>query len=520
MATVVKPPLTLKDAPPRSQESPEAKKTPAKTKKPSKRELAAQEAESKALTPIVEYLKIGKDAGCPDDQMANFARAGLILQPKQLMFAAAARECDKPDGPTAVGFGGARGGGKSHCVLSQAGADDCQRFPGLKVLFLRKVGKSNKEQFEDFRKKVFAHLEHDYKEQKAVLTFKNGSHIVIGHFKDEKDIDNYLGLEYDVIVIEEATTLTFSKWKNILTCLRSSKTGWRPRAYLSTNPGNLGHAWFKQVFIMPYLAKAERETRFVPSTVRDNRFVNTDYVKILESLSGWQREAWLNGNWDVCCGQFFTTWRDNVHVLPTIDEKKLVRYYAALDYGFNHYTVFHLAGEDKFGNVYVLETHRGRMMTVEAHAVEIHRLFDKRNMRISECAHVVAGKDCFSRHPDGTTVADQYAAQGIELKCAEMDRINGWSAVLKRLGDPDNGITPTLFIHARCKALIEQIPVAQHDPNKPEDVEKSDIDEEGRGGDDDLDCCRFLIASNPEAVISFAKPLAVGSYFKYRPLSA
>jgi phage terminase large subunit len=46
---------------------------------------------------------------------------------------AAARLCDKeakPDGPTAIGYGGARGGGKSHWLLAQMGADDCQRVPG------------------------------------------------------------------------------------------------------------------------------------------------------------------------------------------------------------------------------------------------------------------------------------------------------------------------------------------------------------------------------------------------------
>ena len=38
--------------------------------------------------------------------------------------------------------GGARGGGKSHWLLAQMGADDCQRVPGLKCLLLRKVGKA------------------------------------------------------------------------------------------------------------------------------------------------------------------------------------------------------------------------------------------------------------------------------------------------------------------------------------------------------------------------------------------
>ena len=37
------------------------------------------------------------------EQMRLFERAGLVLQPRQLAASAAARACDAPDGPTAVG---------------------------------------------------------------------------------------------------------------------------------------------------------------------------------------------------------------------------------------------------------------------------------------------------------------------------------------------------------------------------------------------------------------------------------
>ena len=99
-------------------------------------------------------------AGCPQAQMVSFARAGVVLQPRQLAASAAARLCDPPGGPTAVGYGGARGGGKSHWLLAQMGADDCQRVPGLKCLLLRKVGKANMENFEDLRRRLFGGLRH------------------------------------------------------------------------------------------------------------------------------------------------------------------------------------------------------------------------------------------------------------------------------------------------------------------------------------------------------------------------
>ena len=131
--------------------------------------------------------------------MENLASHQIFLQPKQLAASAGARQCDKPDGPVAIGFGGARGGGKSHWLLAQIGADDCQRYPGLKCLLLRKVGKSNLENFEDLRRRVFPKLPNLFTASKNTLTFENGSRIIAGHYQHESDIDAYLGLEYDLI---------------------------------------------------------------------------------------------------------------------------------------------------------------------------------------------------------------------------------------------------------------------------------------------------------------------------------
>ena len=120
------------------------------------------------MTSLERYLAAGREAGCPPEQMANFTRAGLVLQPRQLAASAAARLCDRTDGPTAVGYGGARGGGKSHWLLAQMGADDSQRVPGLKCLLLRKVGKANMENFEDLRRRLFGGLRHEFSAYRGV----------------------------------------------------------------------------------------------------------------------------------------------------------------------------------------------------------------------------------------------------------------------------------------------------------------------------------------------------------------
>ncbi len=472
------------------------------------------------MTELEDYIEAGLDAGCPEDQLENFARAGLTLQPRQLAASAAARACDRSEGPTAIGYGGARGGGKSHWLLAQMGADDCQRVPGLKCLLLRKDGKSNLENFEDLRRRLYHRLPHEFSSSRGVLTFANGSRIIAGHFQNEKDIDSYLGLEYDVIGIEEATTLTSRKHQDIATCCRSSKSNWRPRMYSTTNPGGVGHAWYRAKFITPYQRSAEKETRFIPARVTDNHFTNEEYIQVLENLTGWQKRAWFEGDWDIAAGQFFTTFRREHHVMDSFDDSRAREWFCALDYGFAHYTVVLLGCQDGDGNVFVVDEHAERLWLPQRHAVSIQSMLARhqlsgahvmrgqprlswrtpiesyaRPLQLSDLRAFVAGADVFSRQSDGTTVADQYRKFGIRLTPANTDRVNGWATILERLGDAGAGIRPSLFIHERCARLLECLAALQHDPARPEDVLKIDADEGGTGGDDAADALRYLVAT-------------------------
>jgi hypothetical protein len=457
------------------------------------------------MTPWERYFFVGRRAGCPLDQMQRFERADVILQERQLVASAAARLCDAPDGPTAIGYGGARGGGKSHWLLAQMGVDDCQRVPGLKCLLLRKVGKANLEHFEDLRRKLFTNLGHEFSAFRGILTFNNGSRIIAGHFQNEKDIDAYLGLEYDIIGIEEATTLTARKYQDITTCCRTSKPNWRPRIYSTTNPGGVGHAWYRTKFVLPMLERRQTDTVFVAARVTDNRWNNPEYIRVLQGLSGWQRRAWLDGNWDIAAGQFFTQFRREIHVVEDFDDTRAVEWFCAFDYGHVHYTVCLLGCRDGDGNTYVVDEHAERLWLPQRHAAAIkamlarHKIGD-RALTVTDLKRFVAGADVFSRQSDGTTIAAQYAKHGISLRCANTDRVNGWAEVMQGLGDIDGGVRPTLFFHKRCGRLIETLPALQHDPNRPEDVLKADTDEDGVGGDDCADTLRYLVATKTRTV--------------------
>jgi hypothetical protein len=445
------------------------------------------------LSPIELFIRRAQQAGCPIDQTVNFLKAGIVLHPKQLAFAAACRQCDRPDGPTEVLFGGSRGPGKSFAMLAQVGVDDCQRFAGLKCLLLRKVAKSAKEGFEDLIPAVLGGVPHRYRPSAGTLDFGNGSRVLLGGFRDEGDVDKYLGLEYDVIAVEEATTLTVTKLRMIGTCNRTSKPGWRPRRYYSTNPGGISHGHFKQTFILPYRNEHETATRFIPATARDNPAVNPDYLRILEGLVGWQRQAWLEGSWDIAAGQFFINWRDDVHVVePFAEIPRHWRVWLGFDYGFTHYTSVHLLAQDGDGNVYVCAEHAERGRLPARHAKSILDMLAAKGVEPYRVEVILAGHDVFNRDRDGGCVADDYEREGLTLTRADIDRVPRAAEMLRRLGDPANGQRPSLFVARDCTRLIECIPNLQHNPNRPEDVLKVDVDpESGDGGDDPYDSASY-----------------------------
>jgi phage terminase large subunit len=434
-----------------------------------------------------------KALGCSDDQIENFYRGRYCPQYKQVLFHIACREADLPDGPDQIGFGGARGPGKSHGAFAQVALDDCQRIDGLKALYIRKISKNAREQFDDLRRAVLRHTAHEYT-RNGVISFANGSRIVTGHFRTEGDVDQYLGLEYDVMVIEEATTLSLAKYKTLRDSNRTSKPGWRPRIYATTNPGNIGHVWFKERFITPARKMRETDTRFIFATVDDNRFIDSGYTKKLEDNTGWKLRAYRFGDWDIAAGQYFSTWSYDHHTCAPFTMPAHWHVWGAFDYGFTHPSAFYLLSEFD-GTIFITGEHVEAKKLPGDHAEAMRRIAAKHGRRIEDIP-VFAGADVFANKGDenAKTIAQQYLPFGVNMVQAPMDRISGWGELLHLLGDPgrdENPVPARLQVTRDCVKLIECIPALQHNPNKAEDVLKWDIDDEGMGGDDPGDAARY-----------------------------
>ena len=455
--------------------------------------------------------RVARECGVPDDALKRFLAAVYVPQPKQLEFHGAARLCDAANGPTRIGIGGARGGAKSHAVLAQMVIDDCQRMRGLKFLFLRKVLKAARESFDDLRRKVLMGVPHDYSRTEGLLVIpSNESRVILGHYRNESDIDAYLGIEYDGVATEEGTQLSESKVRDISSCVRTSKPGWRPREYYTTNPGGIGHAWFKRDFIEPARNEAETTTRFIFSTHKDNAFLNAEYSANLDLLTGWKKRAWRDGDWDIAAGQFFSTWNRDAIVKNSLAIMPGAPVWCALDYGFQHPTVCYLFSEYD-GKKQVIDEHWRQHALVEDNAAAIKAMLGRHGLTLNQLREFIAGPDVFAQrgNASGKTIADEYKDSGIYLTSANTDRINGAGRILKLLGSPTSKppIQSLLEISDRCVRLIECLPTMQHDPHRPEDVLKVDVDDDGNGGDDPYDTLRYGVMTRE---LKAVKPIRIG----------
>lgn len=449
-----------------------------------------------------EYRATIARLGNPVDQIAHFERARIILQPKQLEFAAWARRIDTTQhvdgemGSPELGMGGARGPGKSFGIFTQAAVDDSQRYAGLKGLYLRKTGLRAREQLEDLVGSVLRYVPHRYTQ--GLIRFPNDSQIIVGHFQTEKEALNYLGIEYDWIIIEEATSLTARVHNALRQSARTSKAGWRPRIYNSTNPLGVGHKYYKNRFIdheRKYADEMNRTRKFIFATVSDNKAVNEDYRGNLEQLTGVERKAYLEGNWDVSAGAYFDQWNHDLHVVAPITLPPQWKVWASMDYGFNHWNVIYLHAQTGDGVITTFHELAHRKHYPSEIVPDFRAVLASYGIHISRLEKFYAGADVFNKTGQSEkSIDEQYAALGIKFTHAETSagsRVGGAHHLQKLLGQPERGVAPRWFITRNCERLINCLPYLEVDPNNPEDVLKVDADERGEGGDDAYDAVRY-----------------------------
>jgi hypothetical protein len=164
-----------------------------------------------------------------------------------------------------------------------------------------------------------------------MMSHDNGSNIFIGYCQDASDIGQYIGQEYDEILLEEGVQLIDAALEQIPTSDRGSafarevlyRVGRRSgRTRVLTNPGGRAMNHLK-TFYKDKNPDRKVYDEYLPeyygaltSTIEDNPYHDEDYKKAgfggLKKARGAQLR---DGSWDTFEGQYFSEFDPAIHVV-------------------------------------------------------------------------------------------------------------------------------------------------------------------------------------------------------------
>ena len=405
-----------------------------------------------------------------------------------------------------VGFGGARGGGKSWSVRTKAKIL-AAAYGGIKILIVRRT---YPELVNNHINQLIEELNGvaRYNKSEKVFRFPNGSTIKFGYCNNDGDLLQYQGAEFDVIFLDEATQLQEMWIKKITACLRGVND-FPKHIYYTCNPGGASHGYFKRLFIDRRYEGGENpeDYDFIQALATDNKALmaaQPDYIQQLEALPPKLRDAWLYGRWDIFEGQFFEDFRETpdlelcreagitpeealqqrrfTHVIEPFDlnsgDKRGWNIMRSYDFGYNKPFSMGYWAVDYDGVLYRIAEYYGCTQTPDE---GVKWSPDEQFKRISEFERqhpVLSSRKIVDSVADpaiwdrsrGESIADTAQKYGIYFTPGDNQRIPGWMQVHYRFQFDDNGY-PRMYIFNNCKAFIRTIPLMMYSETKPEDLD-------------------------------------------------
>lgn len=433
-----------------------------------------------------------------------------------------------------IGFGGARGGGKSWAVRTKAKLL-AGMYAGIRILIVRQT-------YEDLDENHISILCEDlagiskYNDKKKLITLHNKSKIFFRYCRYDRDLLRFQGKEYDVIFIDEATQLSQHQLQAIEACCRGANP-FPHRIYYTCNPGGQGHGYIKRIFVDKRYIGDEKPDQytFIQSLVFDNTALmtyNPDYVDQLKLLSPKLRKAWLEGEWDIFQGQYFEDFRaePDIHLCESLGitpEEALETHrathviepfsippewtiYRSFDWGYSKPFSCGWWAVDYDGVIYRI--------------LELYGCTDEPNTGLKWTQSEVFAKiqEIETTHPwlkgknitgpadpaiwnaeKGKSTAEIAADNGIYFSKGDNQRIPGWLQVHQRLRFDKNGY-PMMYIFSNCKDTIRTLPLLMYDEHKIEDLDTE-------GEDHIADEIRYFCMSRP---LEPDKPYIPSKYYQ------
>lgn len=353
--------------------------------------------------------------------------------------------------------------------------------------------------------------------------FPNGSFIDCGHMADADSVSRYLSTEYGCIVPEEASLYPvnsegISPLAELSTRARIDGTDTQGRIVPAkfvpvTNPGGPSHSWLMDLFVdhtpdfdtFPALRETYRaeDWLYIPARLDDNPYMRESYKHDLSVLSKYRYEQLRHGDWHVFAGQFFGKWQERQHVVDR-DVPSGVQWFTAIDWGSLSpgcvlwFAVLpdrrlYLRAELKFQGQDVAEV----SALIKQKEKELG-ITGKVGYRVGDPAMWIKDAKTKGHHLIGESIADTFRLNGIALRQADHDRVNGWARCLQLLRPIDKTnehSEPWFTVHSSCRYFIRTIAAARSDKHNPEDVDSS-------GDDHALDTWRYAVMSRPSPLAS------------------
>lgn len=266
-------------------------------------------------------------------------------------------------------FGGAAGPGKTTALLWDA-IKKCMVVPGSNSLLLRRTfPELDMNILNEWRANVpFRQMGVKYNESQHLATFTNNATLRFGYCQSENDVYQYQGAEFLFIGIDELTMFTLKQWLFLMTRNRCRIVGSFPCMAGATNPGNIGHAWVKSLWIdkkppigmrpQDYLAD---EYEFIPAQIEDNPIYanDRDYLAKLEASP--MRDALRRGDWGIATDIYFDNFSYEAHTIgddwleqwfeKMADLRVKLRWWISYDWGDYHPNSMYLHAMDNTGQI-------------------------------------------------------------------------------------------------------------------------------------------------------------------------
>ncbi len=424
-------------------------------------------------------------------------------------------------------FGGAAGPGKTKALLWEAIIQANANVGADTLLLRRTYPELESSLLAYFRRDVPRALYKSYNESKHLVTWRNGSTTRFGYCRNENDVYQYQGAEFLFIGVDELTHFTLKQWQFLTSRNRCPVPNSLSNMAGATNPGNVGHAWVKALWVdhapPPGFERTDlydaRDYEFIRARIEDNPIYANDaeYRRTLEALPEHLRRAFLEGDWNVFAGQYFDIFDYGRHTARP-EEIRLEPWWPrwiSIDWGFQHPSAvyWHCAVPGRPNSVIPSEARNlsssyGQKDPSVAPLprddnpcrIVTYREFVQSGLSPRMLAQAIAERsgrehitevflspDAFAHRTSEASIAEQLGdvlvANGLPRPAAaDDDRIGGWQLMYQALESEAWVITDN------CAKLIECIPQLVRDERRHEDIRKVD-------GDDPADAARYGLVS-------------------------